>query len=397
MSGDEKEDIGFSVTIAASACVNLQDHRTGETAAHIIHAVSVSQPVQSWTVLRDHVDFLAMDAALSGLAADLPSCESCRSASITSSSNGSTNSGGGAGGAQQRQDVDSIVSARNSAQAWLGEILRVPAVRESPVMRQFLCYGANVVPPQFEGLVWVNFTSGGEVRASHDITHHHQYGSGGTDGQCGHQQQEHQEHQGGMEMDDEIFALDDDPNAPDADDDDDGSVDSDDDPEYLQGRYEPNEEPLDRSEVMEIQQDQVEMVEDVGSLAQSMGASHLGRSLQLQREMMGFRQSQQAAAPPQAAPQIAINMTSVDNSGSKPQAGGIGGAVGGIGGAMAKAESQGVIDTQAHVAGIGDSFHRTAPVSAPRLDSFRMIKVVGKGSFGKSNLFSHRGFCKMRD
>ena len=394
MSGDEKEDIGFSVTIAASACVNLQDHRTGETAAHIIHAVSVSQPVQSWTVLRDHVDFLAMDAALSGLAADLPSCESCRSASITSSSNGSTNSGGGAGGAQQRQDVDSIVSARNSAQAWLGEILRVPAVRESPVMRQFLCYGANVVPPQFEGLVWVNFTSGGEVRASHDITHHHQYGSGGTDGQCGHQQQEHQ---GGMEMDDEIFALDDDPNAPDADDDDDGSVDSDDDPEYLQGRYEPNEEPLDRSEVMEIQQDQVEMVEDVGSLAQSMGASHLGRSLQLQREMMGFRQSQQAAAPPQAAPQIAINMTSVDNSGSKPQAGGIGGAVGGIGGAMAKAESQGVIDTQAHVAGIGDSFHRTAPVSAPRLDSFRMIKVVGKGSFGKSNLFSHRGFCKMRD
>ena len=55
---------------------------------------------------------------------------------------------------------------------------------------------------------------------------------------------------------------------------------------------------------------------------------------------------------------------------------------GGIGGAMAKAESCSHM-TQAHVKGLGDSFHRTAPVSAPRLDSFKMIKVIGKGSFGE--------------
>ena len=56
---------------------------------------------------------------------------------------------------------------------------------------------------------------------------------------------------------------------------------------------------------------------------------------------------------------------------------------------MAKAaNNQGMGDsnTQPFVEGLGDSFHRTVPVSAPRLDSFRMIKVIGKGSFGK--LFS---------
>ncbi len=56
---------------------------------------------------------------------------------------------------------------------------------------------------------------------------------------------------------------------------------------------------------------------------------------------------------------------------------------------MAKAANnhQGDLNTQPFVEGLGDSFHRTVPVSAPRLDSFRMIKVVGKGSFGKSFSF----------
>ena len=68
---------------------------------------------------------------------------------------------------------------------------------------------------------------------------------------------------------------------------------------------------------------------------------------------------------------------------------------GGIGEAMAMAAESGVSSTipqaadvttpatQAHIQGIGDSFHRTAPVSAPKLDSFNMIKVIGKGSFGE--------------
>jgi len=38
---------------------------------------------------------------------------------------------------------------------------------------------------------------------------------------------------------------------------------------------------------------------------------------------------------------------------------------------------------QSKIEGLGDSFHQKAPVSPPRLDSFKMIKVIGKGSFGK--------------
>lgn len=54
--------------------------------------------------------------------------------------------------------------------------------------------------------------------------------------------------------------------------------------------------------------------------------------------------------------------------------------LGGIGNAMKQAEEAG---TEPKVEGLGDSFHKTSPVSAPRLDSFKMIKVIGKGSFGK--------------
>ena len=54
---------------------------------------------------------------------------------------------------------------------------------------------------------------------------------------------------------------------------------------------------------------------------------------------------------------------------------------GGIGDAMAKAEND--PQFQPHVEGLGDSFYRKAPVCAPRLDSFKMIKVIGKGSFGE--------------
>ena len=49
-----------------------------------------------------------------------------------------------------------------------------------------------------------------------------------------------------------------------------------------------------------------------------------------------------------------------------------GGAGGGIGNAMANAGP-----------GLGGSFQQTIPESPPRLDSFKMIKVIGKGSFGE--------------
>jgi len=355
----------FSVTLVASARVNLHDHLTGETSPHIIHAVSVTQPVQSWTVLRDHIDFLAMDGALGSVVSGLASCASCSASGVTQGS---------------QQEVDMIVQARNVAQEWLSSVLMVPAVRDSPVMRQFLCYGANVVPPQFEGLAWINFSPAGEAApVSYTATT-------APNSNAPHPQL----NLGEMEMDD-MFALDEDPHGNQEEGDDGNSLDSEDDADYLQGRYEPTEEPLTQSEIMEIQQDykQVEMVEDVGSLAQSLGASHLGRSLNLQKEMMSYKQQHalmgdQVQKMHHQQKQIpgGIDITHSGNFsalGSQPMS-----LAGGIGGAVAKAEKYSSPQlTQTRVKGLGDSFHQTAPISAPRLDSFNMIKVVGKGSFGK--------------
>jgi hypothetical protein len=357
----------FFVTLAASACVILQDHQTGETAPHVIHAVSVTQPAQSWTVLRDHVDFLAMDVALGGVVSGLPPCVSAPDDVAPGSP----------------REVDSIVIARNAAQGWLSSVLSVPAVRESPVMRQFLCYGANVVPPQFEGLAWVDFTA--SAAAEQPTGTEHDAPTPNDAGATANQSFSSRPNLDEMEMDD-MFHLDDEPQSK-REDEDGNSVYSEDDAEYLQGRYAPTEEQLTESEIMEIQQDykQVEMVEDVGSLAQSMGASHLGRSLNLQKEV-GFRQTQQMQHH-QKNPPGGINIM-VHAGNTIPELNQkISPFAGGIGGAMANAEQYPSPQqaSQAHVKELGDSFHRTAPISAPRLDSFQMIKVIGKGSFGESS------------
>jgi len=382
----------FTVTLAASARVNLQDHLTGETSPHIIHAVSVTQPVQSWTVLRDHIDFLAMDSTLAGAIPGLPTCATPSVATTAASSSLSSPSEGGGVTPGSQQEVDVILQARNIAQEWLSSVLTVPAVRESPVMRQFLCYGANVVPPQFEGLAWVDFTAsagGGGAVMNPDMSAAGVGGVAGSTPDASHVATAVSNpsslglYQEEMEMDD-MFGLDGDSHGNHGDEDDDAnSLDSDDDAEYLKSRFAPTEEALTQSEIMEIQQDydQVEMVEDVGSLAQSLGASHLGRSLNLQKEMMSFKQQQNMMGHQVQKMQreggINIMAQSGDFSaaGNQPSA-----SAGGIGGAVANASPQ---STKAHVGGVGDSFHRTAPVSAPRLDSFKMIKVVGKGSFGK--------------
>ena len=361
----------FFVTLAASACVVLKDHRTEETAPHVIHAVSVTQPAQSWTVLRDHVDFLKMNVALGEFLLSIPPCASAPD----DVSPGSP------------REVEGIVTARNTAQEWLSSVLLVPAVRESPVMRQFLCYGANVIPPQFEGLAWVDFTSP-NLEHPTGTEHANVLDTNATakpDGGSSSSRTNLDE----MEMDEGMFVLDDYPQSK-QDDEDDNSVYSEDDADYLQGRYVPTEEQLTESDIMEFQQDykQVEMVEDVGSLAQSMGASHLGRSLNLQKEV-GFRQTQQMQYY-QKNIQGGINR-SVQSSNTAPKSNqSTSSFAGGIGWAMANAEQYPSLQaTQAHVKELGDSFHRTAPISAPRLDSFQMIKVIGKGSFGK---FSPRLF-----
>jgi hypothetical protein len=143
-------------------------------------------------------------------------------------------------------------------------------------------------------------------------------------------------------------------------------------------RYHPVEEAVTQDDIMDIHNnaDDVEMVEDVGSLAQSLGASHLGRSLQLQAQLARMEKGPVQSESGEAGKGLKIgdtNLSMVTDA-----------TFGGIGGAVEKAN---VSSNQSYLEGLGDSFHCTKPISAPRLDSFKIIKVIGKGSFGTLVLY----------
>jgi len=336
-TGTAAGNADFSVVISASGRADVRVNPSGAVESHLVHAVSVTQPVQSWTVIRDQVDFAALGTALSQCIPGLPPCP--RPPSLT----------GSAGG-----DVEEIVKARNALLEWLISVLLYPGARESPAVRHFLCYGANSVPPQFDGIAWVSFSPVPGSNVPQQVS-----AGQATGGGAGHNLDE-------MDMD-VMFGLDEEHEEKDGLGD---HIDDDEDDYSASVRYQPTEEAITQEDVMEIQQQagEVEMIEDVGSLAQSLGASHLGRSLKLQAEI-----NQHTMGKPQDQRQP---LTGVTVGGARTAEVGHG-IVGGIGGAVQRA------DSQSKIQGLGDSFHQKSPISAPRLDSFKMIKVIGKGSFGK--------------
>ena len=320
--------VDFSVVIAASAPV---------ADAGLVHAVTVIQPAQTWTVIRGQDDFIDVAQNLSSQVMDLPAYPD---AANYQSSNTAV------------IDLLPIVTARTHLQHWLETILMYPGARDSPAIRNFLTYAPNMIPPQFENVSWTIFTADGQVAAPAPAPQGNppestDYDDGNLDD---------------MVMD-EMFETNDDVGAIQHDDDDD---DSDVDEEYRASiRYKACEEDITAEDEMDLAHviaGEVEMVDDVGSLAQSLGASHLGRSIMLQEETLGnnnIRATQHQQGIPQAGLQLGNRLS--------------GGSSGGIGSAMKRATSQ----------QIGSSFHQVKPDSPPRLDAFKMIKVIGKGSFGE--------------
>eukprot|EP00543_Licmophora_paradoxa_P010416 CAMPEP_0202478042 /NCGR_PEP_ID=MMETSP1360-20130828/94251_1 /ASSEMBLY_ACC=CAM_ASM_000848 /TAXON_ID=515479 /ORGANISM="Licmophora paradoxa, Strain CCMP2313" /LENGTH=653 /DNA_ID=CAMNT_0049105303 /DNA_START=318 /DNA_END=2279 /DNA_ORIENTATION=+ len=321
-------DNSFTVLIVAAGPV-----RSGG----LVYAVGIKQEVQSWTVLRSKDDFRALEAALSQTLTgiEVPPCP------MPSSSMG---------------DRQAIVIARNEMQDWLTTIVMTHGAAESEPLHNFLTFGANMIPPQYDGVEWINFTpsSSSQGNATNGTQPYQQPSSRGTT-------------LDEMEME-EMFGVDDEAPADDYDDDDDDFI-----PASV--RYKPTDEAIsqeDEDEIMALA-GEVEMVEDVGSLAQSLGASHLGRSLKLQAEMTSrtTTDGKQHAFPPVQGVTIGATPQRLTSNNSNTATTT---AAGGIGNAMQQA---------AKVRGLGDSFNQKRPVSAPRLDSFKMIKVIGKGSFGK--------------
>lgn len=319
--------IEFSVVIAASAPVDDSG---------LVHAVTVIQPAQTWTVIRGQDDFLAVAENLSSQIMNLPAFpQAAKQFQATNAAD----------------DLLPIVTARTHLQHWLETILMYPGARDSDAIRNFLTYAPNMIPPQYENVSWTIFTADGQVATPVPAVEGHQpdYEDGNLDD---------------MVMD-EMFETGDDVGPIQHDD-----YDSDDDEEYRASiRYKACEDEITAEDEMDLANviaGEVEMVDDVGSLAQSLGASHLGRSHMLQEETIGINvrgeekhEQQQQQAIPQAGLQLGNPL--------------FGASSGGIGSAMKHAPSQ----------QIGSSFNQVKPDSPPRLDAFKLIKVIGKGSFGK--------------
>jgi hypothetical protein len=286
----------------------------------LVYAVTVTQPVQSWTVVRSQEDFQNLGKTLSSVLNGVPSCpllpvclDSC--------------------------DINDLVKARNDVQNWLSEILVFPGAHESLAVSNFLTTAANTVPTQYENVVWTQFgpVIPPEQASSSPI-----------------QSSLHGSHINVDDMDmDDMFIVEDEAGLAEEEQDDY-------DEDFIPSasvRYKPTNEQVTDEDEMELTQlaDEVEMVDDIGYLAQSLGASHLGRSLKLQAEIKHKEMKGNELYRPQKG-------LDINTLGPHPSP-----AIGGIGSAMERA---------AH-------FNHNPPVSAPRLDSFKMIKVIGKGSFGK--------------
>lgn len=308
----------FSVIIAASA----PDAASG---GGMVHAVTVVQPVQTWSVIRGQGDFTAVAESL---AETIPGLPPCPHVVVTDSS-----------------DINSILNARNGLQQWLSTVLMFPEARDSPTMQQFLTYAINMIPPQYENMPWTIFNANGQVASPLPSPQDTNTPATIDDSSNFDDMMMDEMFDGGDEV---VGPLQDD---------------SDDEEEYRASiRYAPLDEAVTEEDEMDIANaiyGEFEMIDDVGSLAQSLGASHLGRSLLLQEETMTPLQQQEHQQHLQQQPGLQLGRA-VSGGGS-----------GGLGSAMEHASQ-----------GLSSSFNRAVPESPPRLDAFKMIKVIGKGSFG---------------
>lgn len=302
--------------------------------------------------------------------------------------------------AAEQQQLDALIQTRHALQDWLSALLMHSHAHTIPSVSSFLTLGANMIPTQYERVVWTQFSPSPvhTINSSANLSLS-SLNSNNNNTNPGVNFDD-------MEMDDMFLGEDEIGSAPHHDDHHPHQTDFDE-ASFIPAasiRYKPTDEAFTDEEEMEILNlaaaGEVEMIEDIGTLVQSLGASHLGRSLQLQAEMK---------FPNYKSPYTS-NVTAIQSSAHHQQPGqqqqplpggggllaaklqqqqggvSIGGSrapdappsVGGLGGAMERAafhNNNVAAATAAH-------FNHKPPVSAPRLDSFKMIKVIGKGSFG---------------
>ncbi|KAL3931224.1 MAG: hypothetical protein SGBAC_011407 [Bacillariaceae sp.] len=240
-------------------------------------------------------------------------------------------------------NIDMLQAARHDLQHWLNTVLMNAEARESQAVRNFLTYAANMIPPEYESLPWAVFDANGQITSSPNQGY----------------AQNQPSSQGNGNLDDmsmvDMFDAGDEVGPV-------HNYDSDDEDEYRPSeRYKPTDEPVTEEDEMDIAMmaDEARIIEGMGTYSQSLGASHMSRFPMLEGESADSSQEHYGMVQ-QSQPGVQLG-------------GAVGGSgVGGIGSAMKEA-----------TLGIGGGFSQAKLESPPRLDSFKMIKVIGKGSFGK--------------
>ena len=333
----------------------------------LVFAITVIQPVYSWTIIRSHSDFKDLDEALKR--SNVHAFNHIFPMLVTNAN---------------ANDPETIVNTRNGLQDWLSTVLMFPCTYEVSEVKSFLTLGANTLPPAYSNVSWVwvmhQFaTTTHPVSSapqsyndqSHASQHQNQLQSSGNSVNLDD-----------MEMADMFLGADDENNHAPAHD----EQEYDDDIPPASVRYKPTEEAVTEEDEMELMQvaGEVEMIEDLGSFAQSLGASHLGRSLKLQAALKqpNYKNNDSSNRLPMQPPQQqGLNIGGISSAQPHQQQTS---PRGGIGSVMEQAANNNAA-----------YFNHRPPTSAPRLDSFKMIKVIGKGSFGMFYILLAIGHAKI--
>lgn len=262
-----------------------------------VWAIVILQPVSSWYVVRSSEALTALQSTLGS--PPLPNMDASR-------------------------DIVQIASAVHD---WLNAALLRHTIGDRPPrpLEDFLTVDANITPPEYENLAWTNFS----------------------------QPAPPQPPVADMEMEDTCLCYEEDePVLEVADTTDTAEEDL---PPPAHERYKPTNEEITDEDQMELT-GEVEMIDDIGSLAQSLGASHLGLSLPFQQ--------QQEKRPPQ---QQGLTLGTLQTSSSSSKSGG---AIGSM------LEQKRQPQQRQEPSFLASGF------PPPRLDCFHLLKVIGKGSFG---------------
>jgi hypothetical protein len=309
----------------------------------LVYAIKVTQPVQIWTIIRSHDEFVAFDKILQPTFPDLPMLPN-----IAVVDDATPKPPPPAGG------VIDIRASSLAIQSWLSKILTRPGLLPDTEVINFLTIGANSIAPKYNNLPWVQFDATTGVESSSSSSSHSVAPT-----RTSYVAAPHHTKVDDMEMED-MFQSDDQYSREYSD-----YEDDDDDDEDIPSpsvRYRPTTEDVTNEDEMDLT-GEVEMIDDIGSLAQSLGASHLGRSLQRQAEMGQFGMEIRSNKEINTLPHGGLHIGGVPR---EPNV-----AEGGIGSIMQNAMKPAQMVPK-----------MAAPAPLPRLDTFKMIRVIGKGSFG---------------